>query len=150
MDHRTKPDLDEDLLIHFGVKGMRWGVRRDKATGPRSAAQKIKDQRKAEKLKQRYARDDAIDAARARVASGAVRKEYKDARVEYKAQRKVVGRREARRVMKEKRRALNNEYQLSQELKSGRERTTYLLTVAGLSVLGGAAKGAVIYNQNRL
>lgn len=146
MDYKTKPELDENLLEHFGVKGMRWGVRRDTT----SAAGKVRDARKAEKLKQRYARDDAIDAARARVASGAVRTEYKAARHEYKAQRKVVGRKEARRIMKEKRRALNNEYALSQQLKSGRERTTYILTAAGLAVVGGAAKGAITYNQNRL
>jgi hypothetical protein len=31
-----KPQLNEDLLVHFGVKGMHWGVRRDRETGGRS------------------------------------------------------------------------------------------------------------------
>ena len=28
-----KPPLDEDLLVHFGVKGMRWGRRKDSSSG---------------------------------------------------------------------------------------------------------------------
>lgn len=27
----NKPDLDEDLMIHFGVKGMKWGRRQGKS-----------------------------------------------------------------------------------------------------------------------
>lgn len=28
-----KPPLDEDLLVHFGIKGMRWGVRKSSSSG---------------------------------------------------------------------------------------------------------------------
>lgn len=33
MDHRTKPGSPGDIL-HFGVKGMRWGVRKEKTSKP--------------------------------------------------------------------------------------------------------------------
>lgn len=33
MLHDDKPVLDENLLEHHGVRGMKWGVRRDRSTG---------------------------------------------------------------------------------------------------------------------
>lgn len=33
MIHDTKPPLDDDLLMHFGVMGMKWGVRKNDAPG---------------------------------------------------------------------------------------------------------------------
>jgi len=137
MDLMNKPELNEELLIHFGVKGMQWGVR----NSPK--VQKMKDDRKAQKLKAKYDRDDAIDAARARVNSGANAKDRRDAKAEYKAQKKVVGRRAARKVLREKRRALNNEYNTSQQLKSGRERTLYILSRVGGAVVVGGVSGVV-------
>lgn len=34
-----KPPLDDDLLVHFGVKGMKWGVRKEQSTGTRTSEQ---------------------------------------------------------------------------------------------------------------
>lgn len=42
MLHDDKPVLDENLLEHFGVKGMRWGVRNKKTAGQiRTARRKV-------------------------------------------------------------------------------------------------------------
>lgn len=43
----TKPPLDEALLIHYGVKGMRWGVRRKR---PDEAERKARFGPKAKKI----------------------------------------------------------------------------------------------------
>lgn len=46
MQQSDKPALDElTVLEHVGVKGMRWGVRRDKTTGVRPIAAKLNDSR---------------------------------------------------------------------------------------------------------
>lgn len=33
MIHSSKPPLDEDLLVHYGVKGMKWGTRKNGTEG---------------------------------------------------------------------------------------------------------------------
>ena len=33
MDYRTKPSSPEALLEHYGAKGMKWGVRKERVTG---------------------------------------------------------------------------------------------------------------------
>jgi len=40
-----KPPLDDELLIHFGIKGMRWGVRKERRSG-RSGSSKPMSTRK--------------------------------------------------------------------------------------------------------
>lgn len=42
MLHEQKPPLDEDLLKHYGVKGMRWGVRRSDEQLARARGEKVK------------------------------------------------------------------------------------------------------------
>lgn len=72
----AKPPLDEALLEHYGVKGMRWGVRRDQATLDRAAGRKTaRAERKANKPK---SRSQQIKEARKDVLPKR-RQEFKDA-----------------------------------------------------------------------
>lgn len=41
IDFRGKPGLPSDVLSHYGVKGMRWGVRKQEETSERSSTGKI-------------------------------------------------------------------------------------------------------------
>ena len=52
----AKLQSNGDILLHFGVKGMRWGVRKSKA-------QRLADRRKrkVEKAKKKLARSEARD-----------------------------------------------------------------------------------------
>jgi hypothetical protein len=57
MIHDTKPPLDENLLIHYGVPGMKWGVRKNNYEGASSRTN-------------REARKDAAESARAKMFYG--------------------------------------------------------------------------------
>lgn len=72
-----KPPLDEDTLIHFGVKGMKWGVRKDDHPG-------------ASRKTNHEARKDATEFARAKMFYGegaGTRRKLIKASVEAKAKK---------------------------------------------------------------
>lgn len=146
MDYKTKPGSPTAVLEHYGIKGMKWGIRRENPSGRGGSrtpkTDKIRDAEKARKLQARLDRNAAIDKARARVASGDLAREYKQAKAQYKVDKHTMGRREARKILREKKRELNTEYELSQELKSGAERTAYILTLVGGTILLSVASAA--------
>jgi len=131
MDYKTKPGSPEEVLEHFGTRGMKWGVRRSQHS-----------MNKASRQRDRAARNASIDQARARVASGQVRREYKAAKAKYKRDRQIVGRREARKTLNSTRSKLNSEYRLSQQAKHGSETVTTVMALAGATVLSGAGAAA--------
>lgn len=123
-------------LAHFGVKGMQWGVRRDRKSTPRQ--------------QRRTDRNDRIDTARGRVASGQSARERKEAKTEFKTRKRLAKanvpdrakRRElnrvARRDWKIAKEKYNNDVYTAQLTKSGAE-----TAIAILGVAGGAAIGAI-------
>lgn len=77
MIHDTKPPLDDDLLIHYGVPGMKWGVRKNNYEGASNRTNK-------------EARKDANEFARAKLFYGegaGTRRKLIKAQVEAKAKR---------------------------------------------------------------
>lgn len=111
-----KPSLDDDLT-HYGVKGMKWGVRRSeaqlsRARGVKKAVKKsakdqvdfykpaIKKTKKAVKTVKDYSKERDATIKKAREDTPALKKKYKQAKKEYKVERKEIGRKEAKKALK--------------------------------------------------
>jgi hypothetical protein len=69
MLHEQKPPLDEALLVHYGVKGMHWGIRNEQSSSGRSSSGR-KQPRFTPEQKAR-AKKVAIGAGALAVAAGA-------------------------------------------------------------------------------
>lgn len=141
----------EDFLEHFGVKGMKWGKRTGGSDEGGSGGSSGGADRKGLRLKDKetYQKDRAqrssdIQAARDRFSSGEARKDYKEAKAQYKADRVVVGKREARKAFDKVKAKNQSDYELSQELKDGKEVAKLIVgTVAG-AVIASSLRGAFL------
>lgn len=142
MSFADKPATPEELL-HFGVKGMKWGVRKDQSTsGGETPRQKNRRLNKEFAAKERAKRDTEIDAARARYNTSA-RKNYLDAKAQYKQDKKTIGSRAARAKFNEVKRKNIQDYELAQQAKSGKETAYAVLGLVGgvtLLALSGARR----------
>jgi len=132
VDYRVKNSSPEDLLAHYGVRGMKWGERK-------SNRKQMRALNKASRKSDREERNRQIDAARGRLHSGELSRDYTVAKTEYKVQRHVVGRREAGKVLRDKQEKLDAEYNMSKQAKHGAETTAAVLGTVGGVVLGTAA-----------
>lgn len=119
-----KPSIEE-ALEHFGIKGMKWGVRRD----PRNVASRAADRSAARKA--RSEQNDRIDVARARVRSGITRRELKDAKKQFKTDKRELGRREARKKLYAARLKAQSDVDTANMIKSGAETTGTILGIVG-------------------
>jgi len=119
----------EDFLEHHGVKGQKWGI------------QNISRQHqinKASRATDRVKRNNEIDAARARYNTSA-RTNYLKAKDQYKVDKLVVGRREAKKALQKVKNKNFEDALISQQAKSGKETTTAILTTVGLAAVLTAA-----------
>jgi hypothetical protein len=129
-----KPSLEELELAHFGVKGMKWGVIREKLAESSAARQKNRALNKEFKKAETKKRDDEIEAARERYHSTA-RKNYLDAKAQYKIDKKEIGTAAARAKFDKVKQKNIDDAEVANMTKSGKETAIAVLAVAGLVAL---------------
>lgn len=115
----------EEALAHYGVKGMKWGVRKAARSALDSAAAAGEA-----KLRATREKDEAIRTARARAPQ--LRKDLDAAKDTAREQRKVVGRREAKKVVRPVRNEYWNNMELATRKTSGEEAADKILQNFGL------------------
>ena len=142
-----KPSLEE-ALAHHGVKGQRWGVRRARPSGKsnrqlnRESRQRDRAARKADNAAYNRDRNAQIDKARARVRSGTTRQEFKDAKKQYKIDKKTIGTREARKKLQAARLKRQTDIETANQIKSGAETAGAIIGAVGSIALSTALKTA--------
>lgn len=150
LDDKEKPDLD--ALVHFGVKGMRWGHHKAQPSGgggggggPAPITRKQNRQlNKEHRAKKRSERDAEIDAARERYHSSA-RSNYKAAKAQYKIDKKTIGTAAAREKFNAVKQKNMDDFNVAQQAKSGKEAVIATLLIVGgitLSAVNAAARAA--------
>lgn len=83
-----KPDLSEETLVHYGVKGMKWGIRRYEKKGGTKLTKRIAKWREAEK---KYSNDErAYKSATDKKMRSELRAKKKQSRKELSRQYKQV------------------------------------------------------------
>lgn len=113
-------DIDvDDFLEHFGIKGQKWGVR--------------KEARAQNKALNKAGRQANIDRTRESFKSVSARNQFKNAKAQYHHDKIDKGSREARKILNKTRSNLGKDYATSQMAKNGKE------------IIGALAVGTILY-----
>lgn len=156
-------DDSSEVIKHYGTKGMKWGVRKERRKANRAMNKATKAAEKAESAKAfndyrkalrpsenpktfdtntkegrkaaRRARTADIDRARERVNSGALKADRKELRPQYKKEKIEMGSRAARKLKRERKRALDDDFYRSQEYRNGTEAAVDILSSIGEALL---------------
>lgn len=145
----------DDFLAHYGVLGMKWGRRGASGGGSGSSGPSRSDlralnktaraenrtQAKSERKAANEKSDKEIGTARAAIPHA--RAVYKDAKVQYKADKKVIGSVAARRTL-----AVHGD-RLTQTLQKANEYTTKEQNERLVATLLGGEAGKASYDFNR-
>lgn len=115
-----------DFLEHFGIKGQKWGVRKEGRAQNRAL-------NKASRQEDKRERTANIDRARASFNSVSARKQMKNAKSQYHKDKIDKGSREARKILNKTRTSVSKDYATSQAAKNGKE------------IVGALAVGAILY-----
>ena len=132
-------DSTNDFLSHHGVKGMKWGVVKEKYQTHQSERRKriakelkLNDasrakEKKAEKINPATTHAQQVDLARYKVNSGSVRRDLKDAKRQYRIDKEKIGSREAKIILNKKRSESYATISKSKEARDGFEAVSRLL-----------------------
>lgn len=133
-----KPSLED--LEHHGVKGQRWGVRNRQLN--RASRQKDRATRRRSAAASDRIRNKQIDEARARVRSGVTKSEFKDAKKQFRVDKKTIGTREARKKLNVARLKKQTDLEKANQIKSGAETAGVIIGAVGGVALSAALAGA--------
>lgn len=135
----------DDILAHYGVVGMRWGhhnkASSDSGGGGTKSRAELKALNKQSKLNDRAERDIKIEEARQRYDTSA-RKNYLDAKAQYKIDKGTIGKREAAKKFNEVKQKNMDDYEVARQAKSGKETTKAVVAAVGLVALSVVLQGA--------
>lgn len=142
----------DNYLEHYGVKGMRWGkrsARDDSSSSGKSGSSEGKSRRevraqvKAERkaVKEDHKKQWDKDVLDARDRLGKEGENLSEARKQYKIDKKVVGRKEAKKVFKEHEDKFIETYNIA-SLNTTKEQHQQMIATVGLVALSAVAAGA--------
>lgn len=128
----------EDHLAHYGVPGMKWGVRKAPQPGKKTLRQRLKEQSVLRKKKKAQ---EAAEKAK-------IQKERKNVKETYKLNRSKI-KKLTDEQLNERLTRLQNEKRLRElvesEVRPGRTAVTKALKASAIGVLGTLATGAFTY-----
>lgn len=147
------PEMTEDeFLEHFGVKGMRWGHSKGSSSAPKlgpdgkpaKTRKELRGLNKASRQAETDKWNSDIDDARSRTEGKANRvankKMLKDAKTQFKVDKKVIGSREARKALASVREKHANDLAVAARAKTGRETVNSVISTLAVGILVNGLK----------
>lgn len=135
----------DDFLAHYGVAGMKWGKHNAQTSdGGGSGAPSRRDLKaldKESRKKDVEKHNAIIDKAREDYNNNA-RKNYLDAKAQYKVDKVTIGKREATKAFNAVKEKNMEDYYVGQQAKSGKETVGVVMATVGLVALSAVMSAA--------